>query len=202
MRTRLPRRFYDRPTLDVARELIGMVLVHQAPEGRTSGVIVEAEAYIGEEDAACHAAPGPTRRNQPLYGPPGIAYVYLNYGIHCLFNAVTEAEGRPAAVLVRALRPLEGTDVMAERRGGSNRAPIPTHRLCQGPGNVGRAMGISLVHNRLDLCGDVLFIEDHGIDAGRAAWSPRIGLSVGTDAEWRVFVADDPCVSGTRRRKL
>src|SRR3954447_10154995 len=104
----LPRAFYARPTLDVARDLIGKVLVHDSPGGTTSGAIVEVEAYIGESDPACHAAPGPTLRNAPLYGPPGFAYVYLNYGIHNLVNAVTEAEGSPAAVLIRALRPLDG----------------------------------------------------------------------------------------------
>jgi len=102
---KLSRSFYGRPTLDVARDLIGKVLVH-APRGvRSSGVIVEVEAYIGESDPACHAAPGRTRRNEPLYGAPGHAYVYLNYGIHCLVNVVTEAHGSPAAVLVRALMP-------------------------------------------------------------------------------------------------
>src|SRR4029078_5935404 len=113
---RLPRSFYDRPTLDVARDLIGKVLVHVRPGARTSGVIVEVEAYIGEADPACHAAPGPTRRNQPLYGTPGHAYVYLNYGIHCLVNVVTEAHRSPAAVLIRALDPLDGIEVMRRRR--------------------------------------------------------------------------------------
>ena len=98
----LSREFYARPTLDVSRELIGKVLVHESPAGLTSGVIVEVEAYIGEEDPACHAAPGPTARNAPLYGQPGFAYVYLNYGIHNLVNAVTEEEGSPAAILIRA----------------------------------------------------------------------------------------------------
>src|SRR5262249_36038882 len=103
---KLRRDFYDRPTLDVARDLLGKVLVHRHGGPITSGAIVEAEAYTGESDPACHAAPGPTRRNAPLYGPPGFAYVYLNYGIHCLVNVVTEAERRPAAVLIRALDPV------------------------------------------------------------------------------------------------
>src|SRR5499433_31774 len=114
---KLPRDFYDRPTLDVARDLIGKVLVHERRGVRTSGIIVEVEAYIGESDPACHAAPGPTKRNAPLYGPPGFAYVYLNYGIHWLVNVVTERKGSPAAVLLRALEPLEGLDAMQRRRG-------------------------------------------------------------------------------------
>ena len=100
---KLRRSFYARPTLDVARELLGKVLVRRRRGVETSGVIVEIEAYVGESDPACHAAPGPTRRNEPLYGPPGIAYVYLNYGIHALVNVVTERAGSPAAVLIRAL---------------------------------------------------------------------------------------------------
>src|SRR5213079_3318352 len=104
---KLPRSFYNRPTLDVARDLVGKVLVHVRRGVRTSGVIVEVEAYIGESDPACHAAPGPTRRNMPMYGVPGHAYVYLNYGIHHLVNVVTESPGSPAAILLRALAPLD-----------------------------------------------------------------------------------------------
>src|SRR5580765_3342626 len=140
----LPPSFYDRPTLDVAADLIGKVLVHTFRGKRTSGVIVEAEAYIGEPDPACHAAPGPTKRNAPLYGPPGRAYVYLNYGMHYLVNAVTEAEGSPAAVLIRALEPIDGLALMSRRRGG-------TRGLCRGPGNLTVAMGIDLRQNRADL---------------------------------------------------
>src|SRR4029434_7930234 len=98
--------FYERPTLTVAEELIGKVLVHRTRAGVAAGMIVETEAYIGEDDPACHAAPGPTKRQEALYGPPGVAYVYLNYGMHYLVNAVTEARGAPAAVLIRALQPL------------------------------------------------------------------------------------------------
>src|SRR5437763_8716360 len=113
---KLPREFYDRPTLDVARDLLGKVLVHRRRGVTTSGAIVEVEAYIGEADPACHAAPGRTARNEPLYGPPGFAYVYLNYGIHCLVNIVTEAKDAPAAVLIRALEPLDGAATMRRRR--------------------------------------------------------------------------------------
>ena len=112
----LARTFYDRPTLDVARDLIGKVLVHKRRGSITSGVIVEVEAYIGESDAACHAAPGLTKRNAPLYGTPGHAYVYLNYGIHYMMNIVTESAGQPAAVLVRSLEPLDGVNIMRRRR--------------------------------------------------------------------------------------
>ena len=149
---KLPRAFYDRPTLDVARDLLGLVLVHNRRGVRTSGIIVEVEAYIGETDPACHAAPGPTRRNAPLYGTPGHAYVYLNYGIHSLVNVVTEAHGSPAAVLIRALDPLEGIDVMRRRRARAMRGrralpdarALPQHEICRGPGNLTMAMGITL----------------------------------------------------------
>src|SRR5439155_1007950 len=151
---KLPREFYNRPTLDVARDLIGKVLVHHRRVVATSGVIVEAEAYIGESDPACHAAPGPTRRNAPLYGPAGFAYVYLNYGIHCLVNFVTEADGRPAAVLIRALDPLEGIAVMRRRRARAMKGrqvrperALDDHALCRGPGNLTMAMGITLAEN-------------------------------------------------------
>jgi DNA-3-methyladenine glycosylase len=195
----LPPSFYDRPTLDVAESLIGKVLVHRSDEGVAAGVIVETEAYIGEDDPACHAAPGPTRRNAPLYGPPGVAYVYLNYGIHYLVNAVTESEGRPAAVLIRALDPLENTQLMTRRRAPDGRA-IDRTALCRGPGNLTRALGISIAHNRLSLSGPQLFIEDRGLPRSAVSWGPRIGIRVATKQPWRCFAIGNPSVSGRSLR--
>ena len=190
----LSRGFYDRDTLKVAQDLIGKVLVHRTKAGVTAGAIVETEAYIGESDPACHAAPGPTKRNAPLYGPPGVAYVYLNYGMHYLVNAVTEGEGSPAAVLIRALEPLEGLDVMSKRRGRG--ADVPG--LCRGPGNLTKALGISLKQNQVQLTGPALSIEDWGVRPGEVVWGPRIGIRVGTDRPWRCWVAGHECVSGRR----
>ena len=195
----LPRAFYDRPTLQVAHDLLGMVLVHRTPAGVAAGMIVETEAYIGEDDPACHAAPGPTRRNAPLYGPPGFAYVYLNYGIHYLVNAVTQGEGDPAAVLIRALDPVEGIELMEARRVPDDRA-IARADLCRGPGNLTRALGITLAENWLDLTGHQLSIEDRACPRARVAWGPRIGIRVATDRPWRCWIAGNPAVSGPRHR--
>jgi DNA-3-methyladenine glycosylase len=197
-RKTLPRSFYNRPTLTVAEDLLGKVLVHRTAEGVTSGMIVETEAYIGEDDPACHAAPGPTRRNAPLYGPPGMAYVYLNYGIHYLVNAVTEADGHPAAVLIRALAPLEGLRLMRKRRAPDGR-DIADSDLCRGPGNLTRALGITLADNLLDLTTSRLSVEDRGLVAGTVYFGPRIGIRVAVDRPWRYWVAGNPAVSGRAR---
>lgn len=196
-RTALPPSFYNRPTLDVARDLIGKVLVHTTRGRRVSGVIVETEAYIGESDPACHAAPGLTKRNAPLYGPAGLAYVYLNYGIHYLVNVVTESDGFPAAVLIRALEPLEGIDAMRRRRG---RASIADADLCRGPGNLTVSLGISLKQNLADLTAGPLAIEDHGLPPRAVDWSRRIGIRVGTEQEWRCTARGSASVSGPGRR--
>lgn len=194
----LPRAFYARPTLEVARDLIGKVLVCRGRGGQAAGTIVEVEAYIGEADAACHASAGRTVRNAPLYGPPGFAYVYLNYGIHNLFNIVTERDGQPAAVLVRALEPIEGIALMERRRRADRRRPgrIPDHELCRGPGSLARALGITLADNRADLGGPRLLVEDRGLPRPEVAWSPRIGISAGTEHHWRCFVPGCRAVSG------
>ena len=190
----MSRAFYDRPTLTVAEELIGKVLVHRTRRGIAAGMIAETEAYIGEDDPACHAAPGPTRRNAPLYGRPGVAYVYLNYGMHCLVNAVTEAEGRPAAVLIRALEPLDNVRLMTRRRVINGRS-IDVSQLCRGPGNLTRALGITLAENRLALTGRRLYIEDRGLSPGPVRWGPRVGIRVGVDRPWRCVVESNRCVS-------
>ena len=200
----LPQEFYARPTLEVARDLIGKVLVHDAPAGLASGLIVEVEAYIGESDPACHAAPGPTARNAPLYGRPGVAYVYLNYGIHYLVNVVTEPEGSPAAVLIRALEPLDGEPMMRRRRArGSGRraSSFVETELCRGPGNLTRALGITLRQNRLDLTKRRLRIEDRGFPRRDVLWTRRIGINVGVAAEWRCAAAGSAAVSGQPTRK-
>ncbi|MEQ1910286.1 MAG: DNA-3-methyladenine glycosylase [Vicinamibacterales bacterium] len=201
----LPRDFYDRPTLEVARDLLGKVLVHHHHGTTTSGVIVEVEAYIGESDPACHAAPGRTRRNAPLYGPPGVAYVYLNYGIHRLVNAVTEPIDAPAAVLIRALEPMDGLATMRRRRRQPTKGrrtagaiAIPDEALCRGPGNLTQAMGITLEDNGLDLSGSQLFVQDLGVAPDAVVWGPRIGIRVGTERHWRAWTPGHPSVSAHR----
>lgn len=203
-RASLSRDFYVRPTLVVAAELVGKLLVHVRRGVRTSGLIVEVEAYIGESDPACHAAPGPTIRNRPLYGPPGFSYVYLNYGIHHLVNVVTEPEGSPAAVLIRALEPAEGLATMRRRRRvatkgrRSSAGQLAAADLCRGPGNLTMAMGITIRENWADLTGERLFIADPGGRMGPIHWSPRIGIRVGVDRPWRAYVAGHPAVSGSK----
>lgn len=198
----LPAEFYRRPTLDVARDLIGKVLVHRSPRGTSAGIIVEVEAYIGEADPACHAAAGRTPRNEPLYGPAGRAYVYLNYGLHHLVNAVTEDEGYPAAVLIRALEPVEGVAAMRRRRA---RAPwragaprLSDDELCRGPGNLTRALGITLADNLRPLTRGPLTIQDRAVATGPVLWSPRIGIRHGAERPWRAAVVGHRSVSARR----
>ncbi len=167
----LPRKFYDRPTLTIARELIGARLVRILAGVKLVGIITEAEAYIGETDLACHAKAGLTPRTAPMYGPPGHAYVYFTYGNHWMLNAVTEREGFPAAVLIRAIQPIEGIEIMLERRNG---------RDMLGPGKISQAMGITKSENRVDLTEPTggLWIEA-GIKVpnSRVTKGPRVGLN-------------------------
>lgn len=166
----LPRHFYDRPTLQVARELLGARLVRILDGVKLTGMITETEAYIGEEDQACHAKAGRTPRTQVMYGPPGHAYVYFTYGNHWMLNAVTEKEGFPAAVLIRAIWPVEGVQVISARRGG---------RDTFGPGKLCQAMGIGKSENNADLAAPAsgLWIEA-GVPVPDSAVTigPRVGL--------------------------
>ena len=199
--TVLPGDFYDRPTVTVARELLGCRLVHEGPEGRTVGRIVEVEAYEGEDDPACHAAAGLTARTEPLYGPPGRAYVYRIYGMYFCLNAVTRGSGSPSAVLIRGVEPEEGLDLMRRRRAARRAAPVADERLADGPGKLCDAMGISLAHNRLDLTEPPLLIE-RGAGPGRIVWTPRVGISVGEDRLWRALVAGSPGVSRSKLNRV
>lgn len=193
---RLNRPFFAQDTLSVARGLLGQRLVRMLDGERLSGRIVEVEAYVGEADQACHARCGRTGRNAPMYGSPGHAYVYFVYGMHYCFNVVTEREGFPAAVLVRALEPLEGIEVMRTRRGG--RADV---ELTSGPARLCQALGIDRRFDGVDLCApDVdLFIEENGAmpDVAVAA-GPRVGVRGDETAlvvPWRLYERDNRYVS-------
>ncbi|MFN0241435.1 MAG: DNA-3-methyladenine glycosylase [Planctomycetota bacterium] len=150
---RWTRRSYAGETVDVARRMLGAYLVHASPDGSTAGRIVECEAYLGEHDPAAHSHRGETRRNAAMFGAPGTAYVYFVYGVHDCFNVVTAPRGIGQAVLVRALEPFAGLDLMTKRRGG-----VELGRLCRGPGNLARAMGIAPSHNATELARGALGI--------------------------------------------
>jgi DNA-3-methyladenine glycosylase len=190
----LPREFYARETELVARDLLGCVLECHTSEGVASGRIVETEAYLGEHDLACHAAAGRTRRTAPLYGPPGTAYVYFIYGVHWCFNAVTREEGKPSAVLVRALEPLEGLDLMTARRPAARRAVD----LTNGPGKLCAALGVDVRHNELRLDRPpIRILAGESIRRDRVVVTPRIGITESADWPLRWYVADSPYVSRT-----
>ena len=151
----LPRSFYDREVLDIAPELIGSVLVHRSAEGTTAGRIIECEAYRGPEDLAAHSSGGKrTRRTEAMFGPPGRTYMFLLYGVNWAFNVVVAAEGQPHAILVRAIEPIHGLDLMSKRRGMEQHRPT----LTNGPGKLTNAMGLDASHYGEDLCGPRLFI--------------------------------------------
>lgn len=167
----LPRKFYNRPTLTVARELIGARLVRILDGEKLVGLITETEAYISQQDLACHAKAGLTPRTAVMFGPPGHAYVYFTYGNHWMLNVVTEKEGFPAAVLIRAIQPVEGAEVMSARRGG---------RDTFGPGKLTQAMGITKSENGADLTetGSGLWIEaGRRVPDSAVTIGPRVGLN-------------------------
>ncbi|MCC6316133.1 MAG: DNA-3-methyladenine glycosylase [Gemmatimonadaceae bacterium] len=181
----LPPAFYDRDAELVARDLLGMVLVHRTADGRCAGRIVETEAYLGPHDPACHAAAGRTPRTEPLHGPPGTAYVYFIYGMHWCFNAVTREEGYGSAVLIRAIEPLIGLPLMRRRRGA-----VRERDLANGPGKLCRALDIDRRHNgaRLDR-GPLRIVAGTAVADRDVIVTPRIGISKAADWPLRFVVA-------------
>lgn len=196
----LPRAFYLRPTLRVARDLLGKILVHRRRGSLTAGRIVEVEAYRGPHDRAAHTAGGRrTARNEVMWGPAGKLYVYFTYGMHHCCNVVTRRAGVPEAILLRALEPVAGLPLMQRRRGRAELAPAA---LARGPGNLCRAMGIDRHLDGGDLCeGPVVILDAPPIRSVAMLTSPRIGVAyAGPDAlrPWRFFIRDSPAVSGPR----
>jgi len=194
---RLARSFYTRPTRQLAQALLGCRLVRRWHGQRLSGLIVEAEAYIGETDLACHARAGRTSRNAVMYGKPGFAYVYFTYGMHWMLNVVSEEEHFPAAVLIRALEPQEGIDVMRQHRPVSR--PI---ELCSGPAKLTQALRIDQTLNGVDLCsrrGDLWIEPGVPLPARSVRRGPRVGLGATPEPwkskPWRYWVKDNPFVS-------
>ncbi|RKR07527.1 DNA-3-methyladenine glycosylase [Kushneria sinocarnis] len=186
----LPRSFFARDSRTVARELLGRELVHDSAEGILIARIVETEAYGDERDSACHVARGRTPRNEVLYGPPGHAYVYLVYGLHELLNVVTECDGLPGAVLLRAIVPVHGKAAMVARRNGR-----AGRELGNGPGKLSQALGITrAAFNRADLCSGrgLWFAAGTPAAAGEIRTGPRVGIDyadpVDRDAPWRFLL--------------
>jgi DNA-3-methyladenine glycosylase len=168
---KLPRSFYEQPTIDVAKQLLGKYLVRKHPEGDALGRIVETEAYVGPRDLACHASKGRTARTEVMFGPAGHAYVYFIYGFYNMLNMVTEAKDYPAAVLIRAVEPMDGIELMKERRRVSE-----LRNLASGPGKLCRAFAVDRSLNRADLTGDILYVEDRGEPTPKFWATPRIGV--------------------------
>ena len=188
----LPLSFYSRPTLEILEDLIRMVLVRKSHEGQTSGVIVEAEAYRGEDDPASFAFRGRTKKSEMLYGPPGLAFVYLTYGIHFMLNMVTEEKDFPAAILIRALEPVTGIELMMRRRGSDD-----VVNLCSGPAKTCQAFGVDLALNGVSLYStrSEIYIAQGKKVKRELVWSPRIGIREGKDRLWRACLEDSPFIS-------
>ncbi len=190
--TALDRRFFERDSREVAPDLLNKVLVH----GETQGRIVEVEAYCGANDPAAHTYRGRTARNATMFGPPGHLYVYFSYGMHWCANVVCEPEGIGTAVLLRALAPLQGVEVMERRR---RQAKRPTD-LCSGPAKLCQALAIDGAHDGVDLVGSGgIGIVDDGVPApARPVCTTRVGITKGVEHQWRWYVPGDPNVSRPR----
>jgi DNA-3-methyladenine glycosylase len=182
---KLDRSFYKRPTVEVARDLLGQVLVRRSSQGTAAGIIVETEAYT-QGDPACHASRGKTRRNQTMFGRPGLGYVYLIYGMHYCFNIVTAEENIGEAVLIRALEPIADLALMEKRRGSK--------LLCSGPARLCQALDITIAQDGIDLLGDEVFVLA-GKPADKIMATTRIGISQGRDLPYRFYIPDNKFIS-------
>jgi len=192
----LPASFYARPTPEVARRLLGRILISEVGGRRTAGRIVETEAYVGPDDPACHGYRARrTRRNASLFKGPGTAYVYFTYGMHWCLNAVTEAVGFPAAVLIRALEPIYGLDTMRRRRGGGG--PVPDRELCSGPAKLCRALGVTSREDGVPLtrARGRLRITRGPRQRLAIVVTPRVGITRAVDWPLRFLIKDSPWAS-------
>jgi DNA-3-methyladenine glycosylase len=190
---KISRTFYEQPTLAVARELLGKYLVRKHPGGKTTGRIVETEAYIGPKDLACHASRGRTARTEIMFGAAGYAYVYFIYGVYYCLNIVTEEVDHASAVLIRALQPVEGIALMKKRR-----RMEALHNLASGPGKLCQAFAIDKSLNGADVCAGVLYIEDRGEPPPKIFATPRIGVDYAgkwKDKRWRFLIRGNEFVS-------
>ena len=209
----IPREFFDRPSQEVAPDLLGCVLEHETAEGLVAVEITEVEAYAGETDPASHSYRGRTGRNGVMFGPPGYAYVYFTYGMHFCVNVVCMPAGIPRAVLLRAGRVTAGEDLARRRRArwraeASQGSVLPARDLARGPARLCQALAIDRTQNGLDVCsadGELrLRPADPGLRADGAievAVGPRVGVSAAADVPWRFWVAGDPTVSAYRLHK-
>lgn len=198
---KLPIEFYNRNTLEVAKDLLGKILVRTIEDKPIMGKIVEVEAYLGPIDKACHSYNfKKTQKNEAMYGPPGTCYVYIIYGMYHCLNIVTEEEGMPCAVLIRAIEPLEGLDIMALNRFGKKYSELKSSerkKLTNGPGKLCQALNIDKSLNKKSLLGDEIYILDNN-EKFEIVSDKRIGIDYAEEAkdfEWRFYIKDNPYVS-------
>ncbi|MCS6824342.1 MAG: DNA-3-methyladenine glycosylase [Cytophagaceae bacterium] len=194
--SKLPKSFYIRNNvITIARELLGKLLVTQINGSITSGIITETEAYKAPEDKASHAYNNKrTSRTEVFFNEGGIAYVYLCYGMHHLFNIITNKENIPHAVLIRSVEPVHGIELMLKRRNLTE----PHTKLTTGPGSVSKALGITKDHNAIDLCGDTIWIEEYSSKPVKVISRPRIGVDYAQEyalKPWRFIIAGNAWVS-------
>ncbi len=187
----LSKSFYSRPTIQVAKDLLGQFLVHETPQGTTAGRVVEVEAYLPKNDPACHASRGMTPRNEVMFGPAGYAYIYFCYGNHFMFNVVTEREGVPGAALVRALEPVKGASLMVKRRGPFKETDLG---LTNGPGKLVQALGIHRGHNKMSLWKKPLYLQRANRKEPIGV-TTRIGITEGSELPLRFYLKGNPFIS-------